>query len=86
MQHGCWACWALRMEPTNLCSPPDLPPAPPPCLPGSECHKLEEVFGHLPVWLAAENGVYVKPPHRYDTRTKIWDSSKPGQWRCLYEK
>lgn len=29
---------------------------------GSETSKLDEVFGHLPVWLAAENGVYVRPP------------------------
>lgn len=29
---------------------------------GSECSKLEDTFGHLPVWLVAENGVYVKPP------------------------
>jgi len=24
--------------------------------------RLEETFGELPVWLAAENGVYVHPP------------------------
>lgn len=29
---------------------------------GSETHKLEEIFGDLPVWLAAENGVFVRPP------------------------
>ena len=29
---------------------------------GSETSKLEEVFASLPVWLAAENGVYVSPP------------------------
>ncbi len=29
---------------------------------GSETHKLEEIFGGLPVWLAAENGVFVRPP------------------------
>ncbi len=29
---------------------------------GSETSKLDEIFGHLPVWLAAENGVYVRPP------------------------
>jgi trehalose-6-phosphatase len=29
---------------------------------GSETHKLEEIFGSLPVWLAAENGVFVRPP------------------------
>lgn len=69
----------MRPSPNAHLSPP-----PPPA--GSECHKLEEVFGHLPVWLAAENGVYVRPPHRYDSRAKIWDHSKPGQWRCLYEK
>jgi hypothetical protein len=44
------------------------------------------VFGHLPVWLAAENGVYMRPPARWDARTRAWDPSKPAQWRCLYEK
>ncbi len=29
---------------------------------GSETSKLEDVFGDLPVWLAAENGVFVRPP------------------------
>lgn len=28
--------------------------------------KLEETFGALPLWLAAENGVYVRPPVRPD--------------------
>jgi len=28
---------------------------------GSETHKLEDIFGDLPVWLAAENGVFVRP-------------------------
>jgi hypothetical protein len=31
---------------------------------GSEMAKLEETFGDLPLWLAAENGVYVRPPIR----------------------
>lgn len=31
---------------------------------GSEMAKLEETFGCLPLWLAAENGVYVRPPVR----------------------
>ena len=29
---------------------------------GSETSKLEEIFAPLPIWLAAENGVYVRPP------------------------
>lgn len=29
---------------------------------GSECSKLEDTFGDLPLWLVAENGVYVRPP------------------------
>jgi hypothetical protein len=29
-----------------------------------KAHKLEETFGDLPVWLAAENGVYLRPPAR----------------------
>lgn len=36
---------------------------------GSETSKLDEVFGHLPVWLAAENGVYVRPPAALGTGT-----------------
>lgn len=32
---------------------------------GSETHKLEEIFGDLPVWLAAENGVFVRPPPQH---------------------
>ncbi|GAX74440.1 hypothetical protein CEUSTIGMA_g1889.t1 [Chlamydomonas eustigma] len=31
-------------------------------LSGSETSKLEDVFASLPIWLAAENGVYVRPP------------------------
>lgn len=30
---------------------------------GSQKEKLEEVFGGLNVWLAAENGIYLRPPH-----------------------
>jgi hypothetical protein len=40
----------------------------------------------MPVWLAAENGVYLRPPHRWDAASRTWDSSQPGRWRCLYEK
>lgn len=29
---------------------------------GSECSKLEDTFGNLPVWSVAENGVYMRPP------------------------
>lgn len=29
---------------------------------GSETQQLEEVFGSLPIWLAAENGVFVSAP------------------------
>jgi len=29
---------------------------------GSEMGRLEETFEDLPVWLAAENGVYIRPP------------------------
>lgn len=25
-------------------------------------HKMEEMFGDLPAWLAAENGAYLRPP------------------------
>eukprot|EP00198_Chlamydomonas_reinhardtii_P002762 XP_001692098.1 trehalose-6-phosphate synthase/phosphatase [Chlamydomonas reinhardtii] len=39
---------------------------------GSETSKLDEVFGHLPVWLAAENGVYPRPPL--------------PQWKCVFDQ
>lgn len=29
---------------------------------GSECRRMEESFRGLPVWLIAENGVFMKPP------------------------
>lgn len=32
---------------------------------GSETNKLEDIFGDLPVWLAAENGVFVRPPPQH---------------------
>lgn len=28
-----------------------------------EQEQLEEVFGALNVWLAAENGIFMRPPH-----------------------
>ena len=31
---------------------------------GSERHKLENLMGDLPVWLSAENGVFLRPPER----------------------
>lgn len=35
---------------------------------GSECAKMDEHFGGLPVWLIAENGVFLKPPsHIYNS-------------------
>ena len=39
---------------------------------GSECSKLESLFGHLPVWLAAENGVYVRAPAAADAPSPEW--------------
>lgn len=43
---------------------------------GSECSKLEECFGHLNVWMAAENGVYLHPPLNCHLHQK---------WICLFE-
>lgn len=31
---------------------------------GSDKQKLEETFGGLNVWLAAENGIFMRPPRR----------------------
>ena len=39
---------------------------------GSECSKLESLFGDLPVWLAAENGVYLREPVSADTPNPEW--------------
>lgn len=47
---------------------------------GSECIKLDETFGHLPVWLAAENGVYLKAP--YDA---LHPEQSPPEWRPLFD-
>lgn len=40
---------------------------------GSECYKLEETFAGPPVWLGAENGVYLRPP---------WNRPDLPQVRC----
>lgn len=60
---------------------------------GSEMAKLEETFGALPLWLAAENGVYVRPPIRPElpqvrlgSRGRVSGSlSTPGQVLCLLD-
>lgn len=41
---------------------------------GSQKQKLEEVFDGLNVWLAAENGIYLRPP-----RSKV--GARAGAWR-----
>ncbi len=46
---------------------------------GSETSKLEETFVGLPVWLAAENGVYLKAPKGADgpaAEVRVWAWSK----------
>jgi hypothetical protein len=43
-------------------TPPTNRANPPPSRAAAQCHKLEETFGSLPVWLAAENGVYFRGP------------------------
>lgn len=41
--------------------------------------QLEETFGHLKVWLAAENGIFMRPP-------PIPDDPAPVRRSCdLYE-
>lgn len=56
-----------RQFPPQIITPPIRPPSPPPgvdvvVLSGSEKEKLEEVFDGLPLWLAAENGLLLRPP------------------------
>ena len=51
---------------------------------GSECSKLEALFGHLPVWLAAENGVYIRPPSCNNNNNNNNNNSKP-EWSMVME-
>ncbi|GLC47635.1 hypothetical protein PLESTB_000009400 [Pleodorina starrii] len=68
---------------------------------GSETSKLDEVFGHLPVWLAAENGVYVRPPAGGAGGAAGGAAGRPGgdgpgarsqspaplpQWKCVFDQ
>mmetsp|Transcript_12478 Transcript_12478/g.45483 ORF Transcript_12478/g.45483 Transcript_12478/m.45483 type:complete len:973 (+) Transcript_12478:181-3099(+) len=45
---------------------------------GSECNRLEEALGSLNIWLAAENGVYLKPPGR--AWMPVQDVSNSFKW------
>lgn len=49
---------------------------------GSETTKLEETFADLPVWLAAENGVYIRPPPDLDLQG---NNSSSQDWICLFD-
>jgi hypothetical protein len=52
---------------------------------GSEMAKLEETFGELPVWLAAENGVYVRPPVNTDLpQVCVPASITTLRWCCCW--
>jgi len=46
---------------------------------GSDCEKIEEMFGDLPVWLIAENGVYIKAPHTEKVR---WAGGRQSDGWC----
>ncbi|GAB4814718.1 hypothetical protein N2152v2_001764 [Parachlorella kessleri] len=46
---------------------------------GSQRGKLEEVFGGLNVWLAAENGIFLRPPHAPEWVATADVSS--GEWK-----
>lgn len=58
---------------------------------GSETVKLEEMFASLPVWLAAENGVYVRPPAHVHRRSMGLPGSHQeagrvgGSWVALFD-
>lgn len=39
---------------------------------GSDKAKLDEVFGNLNVWLAAENGIFMRPPPDEDGDQEVW--------------
>ena len=67
--HGGISLWpaALEAQP-GPCVLHQTAPQPPPT-PSRQVHKLEETFGNLPVWLAAENGVYLRGPHRSEGGT-----------------
>jgi trehalose 6-phosphate synthase/phosphatase len=47
---------------------------------GSERAHLEKIFGYLPLWLVAENGVFVRPPgkrwiHLFEKLNLVWMES-----------
>lgn len=43
---------------------------------GSERKRLEEVFGDLPVWLSAENGVFIRTPPNHPALTNVFSVSQ----------
>ena len=60
---------------------------------GSETVKLEEMFATLPVWLAAENGVYVRPPNHLSRKKSLGlplgsqegQGREGGSWVALFD-
>ena len=52
---------------------------------GSETNKLEDIFSFMPVWLAAENGVYVRPPAVPPSSSSGGVGKPPGDWRLLFD-
>ena len=42
---------------------------------GSDKAKLDETFGDLNVWLAAENGIFMRPPPDEDGEQEVSNSS-----------
>jgi len=42
---------------------------------GSGRSRLEESFGQFPVWIAAENGVFIRPPKREGKETPRWQTT-----------
>eukprot|EP00854_Cymbomonas_tetramitiformis_P000752 gene752-1225_t len=43
---------------------------------GSARDRLEGAFGDLPIWLAAENGVFIRPPPNPEERYSEWTKTK----------
>ncbi len=51
---------------------------------GSDKQKLEETFGKLNVWLAAENGIFMRPPQgEWSILLEVNKLSAPDLWRAL---
>lgn len=55
---------------------------------GADKGKLEETFGELDIWLAAENGMFMRPALSSSSASKVgaacvWQHASPGSYLAL---